>query len=385
VDLVPQPVHDPLVSLATWQAAQATGGQRGNVRDTEKPTVQPGSRYILRSRIRHQACQRRMYGIRRPTTAKATTGAEYTYYHCPYNPSNPRHLAAHPDHSGHSVSIREETIITAICDFLTQWVFSHDWAAKLAALIPATDAEHAAAQARREAQLRAELDQISTAQAGLMTELARLGGDTSPATQAYRERIQAHHADLHGQCTATQAQLDELTATATPDQDPTLLDELPYLTGLLDTAPVGLVAGLLDALDIQVLYRPEQDQATIWATLTDTITALLADPRVTASQPSPGPSAQASPTVPHFRVGTRPYRSPSTPPVRRSRRFPGTGRQPTYGTTSPTAAARPPTTLASVTPYGTRSRTAIRRALTAPSQRQTGAPPGSVTGYRRTV
>jgi Recombinase len=90
----PEPTHDALTSLATWQAAQGIGAERGNVRDSEKPTIQPGSRYMLRSRIRHQACQRRMYGTRRPTSAKATPGAEYTYYHCPYNPSNPRHVAA---------------------------------------------------------------------------------------------------------------------------------------------------------------------------------------------------------------------------------------------------------------------------------------------------
>jgi hypothetical protein len=157
--------------------------------------------------------------------------------------------------------------------------------------------EHAAARARQETRLRGELDRIDTAAAGLMTELARLGTDTSPASQAYRQRIQAHHADLHDQHTATQAQLDELAAAATPDQDPTLLDELPYLTAQLCDVPADLVAGLLDALDIQVLYRPELHQATIWATLTDTIpatiTALLADPRTGTTQATPQPASPA--------------------------------------------------------------------------------------------
>jgi hypothetical protein len=100
------------------------------------------------------------------------------------------------------------------------------------------------------------------------------------------------------QRTTAQAQLDELTATATPDNDPSLLDELPYLTAQLDDAPAHLVAALLDALDIQVLYRPEQQQATIWATLTDTtprtITVLLSDPRVAASIPAPRRPAETS-------------------------------------------------------------------------------------------
>jgi DNA invertase Pin-like site-specific DNA recombinase len=293
----PDPTHEPLTPLATWQAAQAIGAERGNVRDTEKPTTQPGSRYMLRSRIRHQACQRRMYGVRRPSSSN-TAPAVYTYYHCPYNPSNPRHTAAHPDHQAHSVSIREETIVAAITGFLDQYVFSHDRAAQLAGLIPATDAEHAETRARQQAHLTAELARIRTAMAGLMTELARLGADTSPATQDYRQRIQEHHADLHAQRTTAQAQLDELTAAAVPDQDPTLLDELPYLTSQLDDAPAHLVAALLDALDIQVLYRPEQQQATIWATLTDTtpatITALFNDPRIAATVPSPRQPAETS-------------------------------------------------------------------------------------------
>ena len=294
----PEPKHTPLTDRATWDKAQRTGAERGNVRDSEKPTTQPGSRYPLRSRIRHQACQHRMYGVRRPTSSKTSPGAVYTYYHCPYNPSNPRHAAAHPDQPEHSVSIREEVIMAAIAGFLDQYLFGHDRAAMLADQIPATPAEQAAARHRQEACLRAELTRITTAQAGLLTELEQLGADTSPATQAYRERIRTRHAQLYDEHTRTQAQLDELQAAAIPDQDPALLDELPYLASQLEDAPADLVEALINALDIQILYRPEQHQATIWATLTDTtpatISALLGDPRVTASQPGPRPAAQPS-------------------------------------------------------------------------------------------
>ena len=294
----PEPKHTPLTDRATWDAAQRIGAERGNIRDAEKPTTQPGIRYPLRARIRHQACQRRMYGVRRPTLSKTSPGAVYTYYHCPYNPSNPRHVAAWPGHPAHSVSIREEVIMAAISAFMGQYVFGHDRAAMLADQIPATDAEHAATRQRQEVHLRTELTRIATAQAGLLTELEQLGADTSPAIQAYRERIRTRHAQLHDEHTRTQAQLDDLTAAATPDQDPALLDELPYLASQLHDAPAALVEALINALDIQILYRPEQGQATIWATLTDTtpatITAILADPRVSASQPSPRPAAQPS-------------------------------------------------------------------------------------------
>jgi hypothetical protein len=59
----PQPSHTALIDRATWDAAQQVPGQRGNTRDTEMPTTQPGRRYPLRARIRSNACQRRMHGI----------------------------------------------------------------------------------------------------------------------------------------------------------------------------------------------------------------------------------------------------------------------------------------------------------------------------------
>ena len=306
-------VHEPLTDRATWEKAQTTGAERGNVRDAEKPTTQPGTRYPLRSRIRHQACQRRMYGVRRTSSSKTSPGAVYTYYHCPYNPSNPRHVAAHPDHQEHSVSIRHETIMAGIAGFLGQWVFGPDRAAMLAALIPATSAEQAAARQSQHDRLAAELARIATAQAGLLTELERLGADTSPATQEYRQRIQARTAELRDERISTQAQLDDLAAAATPDQDPSLLDGLPYLAGQLADAPAELIEALIGALDIQILYRPEQDQATIWATVTDTtpatITALLGDPRVTASQTSPRQPAETGTPVPNAELAQGPMRS----------------------------------------------------------------------------
>jgi hypothetical protein len=225
------PTHQALTSRDTWDKAQTMGAERGKVRDAEKPTTQPGTRYSLRSRIRHQACQRRMYGVRRPSSSKTSPGTVYTYYHCPYNPSNPRHAAAHPDHQAHSVSIREEIIVAGIAGFLDQWVFGHDRAAMLATQIPAASAGQAAALQRQHDRLDAELARIAAARAGLFTELERLGPDTSPATQAYRQRIQARHADLHDEHTRTQAQLDDLDAAATPTRTPPCSTNCPTSPG----------------------------------------------------------------------------------------------------------------------------------------------------------
>jgi site-specific DNA recombinase len=287
----PEPKHEALTDRETWKEAQTMGAERGNVRDPEMP-ARPGRHYALRSRIRHDLCHRRMCGIRRPS---GNGTAEYVYYLCPYKASNPRHAAACPGHPATSVSVREDTIVAAITAFLDQYVFGYDRAAMLKDRIPVTTAEHAAARAREHARLTAEVARIDTAQAGLLTKLEQLGADKSPATQAYRERIRTRNAEYHDQRTAAQAQLDTLNAAATPCEDHGLLDELPYLVATLAGAPVPLIEDLLTALDLQVLYRPEQGQATIWATLTDTtpqtINALLNDPRTSTTTPALRPAA----------------------------------------------------------------------------------------------
>jgi hypothetical protein len=115
------------------------------------------------------------------------------YYRCPYSPLNTRQVAAHPAHPLSSISVREGLLLAGISSFLDDYVFGHDRAAHLAALIPATDTDTDRRTARA-AQLAAELARIDTAQAGLLTELEDLGPDTSPAATAYRQRIRARNA-----------------------------------------------------------------------------------------------------------------------------------------------------------------------------------------------
>jgi hypothetical protein len=59
-----------------------------------------------------------------------------------------------------------------------------------------------------------------------------------------------------------------LQATAIPDNDPTLLDELPTAAGVLAHAPDRIKQALLTAFDIYALYNKETDQVTIRAALT---------------------------------------------------------------------------------------------------------------------
>jgi hypothetical protein len=214
-----------------------------------------------------------------PPTAAAPQS--YTYYVCPHRPRNPRDHAAAPSHV--RAAVREETITAVIAAFLDDYVLGYDRAAMLTVQLPAGAAEEAARRDRQAEQLRQKIARLETAEQGLMTELAQLGGDTSPAANAYRARIRDHFNTAYTDRAAAQAQLDALTTAPARENDPSLLDELPHAPGYLLDAPDTIREALYAALSIQCLYRADKHQATIWATITDTtpgiIAALGAGPR----------------------------------------------------------------------------------------------------------
>ena len=78
-------------------------------------------------------------------------------------------------------------------------------------------------------------------------------------------------------------ELGQLTATQPARPDPALLDELPYAPELLGNVPDHIRATVYAAFQVHVLYRQDQHQATIRATITDAtpqiIQALQYDPR----------------------------------------------------------------------------------------------------------
>jgi hypothetical protein len=85
--------------------------------------------------------------------------------------------------------------------------------------------------------------------------------------------------------TALEAELQAIQdAAPLPANDLTLIDELPYAPGLLAHAPDDLRERLAAAFTLTVIYRPDQGQATVILTLTDTtpatVNAIMADPRI---------------------------------------------------------------------------------------------------------
>ncbi len=110
----------------------------------------------------------------------------------------------------------------------------------------------------------------------------------------------ARNAELHDQHTRTQAGLAALRTAAPQAVDLTLLDGIPALAGLFDQAPEDIREAIYEAFDIQVLYRDQTRQATIWATITDAtpqaIASLIDDPR-TDHDTHPGTPAPAAPAT----------------------------------------------------------------------------------------
>ena len=178
----PRPVHPPLADRATWDEAQKIGKERGNVRDPETPTRQPGRRYLLRSRIRCRTCQRRMCGIYRP-------GPHRHHPHLLQMPPRPRQPPPrrrpprprprlHPRrHPHHRPSPRSSTI----------HLRPRPRRASSPPRSPPTAAGHAEAQARQITYLNTQLTRIDTAERGLISELEAPADPADPAAAAYRD------------------------------------------------------------------------------------------------------------------------------------------------------------------------------------------------------
>ena len=221
-----------------------------------------------------------MCGITRTHRDRGPHG-DYAYYICQFNPGNPRHAAAVPDHPG-TVAARQDLLLATLRDGLAAYALAPGRAARLAELLPAGAAD---AKARHDAQANAlrladQADRRRRTQPHHRTEQRRRRMPAK-AADAYRA---AHHASNSSPSAAnakpSTAQLDALdNDNGRHGNDPALLDELPELAARLDELPERLQAELFAAFDIQILWNPPMKQATFFATISDTtpgiITALL--------------------------------------------------------------------------------------------------------------
>lgn len=171
--------HPALVPVELWEAAQAIGRQRGNVRDPGTPGQPGGRRYPYRARLRCRQCKRRMHGITRPGRRPGQPQT-YVYYVCPTQAANPRDAQDHPGHI--RASVPEPVLTAALSDCLDKYALGHDRAAMLAQLIPATAAQQHEADHARADGLRRQLAQAQTAINALIAQVENSEPAPSPPT-----------------------------------------------------------------------------------------------------------------------------------------------------------------------------------------------------------
>jgi len=267
--------HPAIIDRATWDAAQAIGAEHATSWDGTRPYPSARRSYALRSRVRCKVCTRRMCGATK--THPARPGQANSYYVCQYDPANPRHVAAAPDHPK-TVSAREDVLLHVLRDFLTAYTLTSGRKERLAELLPADTAAKKAQADAQAAALTKRLKQIDVAQDSLIHDLHILPTDPADtAAHAMRARIHAHFTDLHHQRETIEAQLTTLTTDTGPVNDIDLLDELPELAGRVDELPEQLQAELFAAFDIQVVWNQPMNQVTFFAVITDTTPGIITE------------------------------------------------------------------------------------------------------------
>jgi site-specific DNA recombinase len=245
-----------------------------------------------------------MCGTTRTSPRYWAEGPDYLniYYKCSHDADNPNHAAAHPDHP-RTVTVRQDTLTGLIRDFLDTHVLGPDRRALLQLQIPASHAQAAEQRQRHRDRLTKELARIDLAQRSQITQIETLPPDpANHAAAAMRTRCYERFAELHAQRETTQAQLAALDQDHARDNDASLLDALPILTGRADMHPQPIQAALYQAFDIQALYNTDLNQVTLYATITTStphaVAAILAltsnDPAGRTTEPGPAPAPQGA-------------------------------------------------------------------------------------------
>jgi hypothetical protein len=267
----PEPTHPALVTMEVWEAAQEVGKAHERIRDTAKPSKRGKRAYPFRARIMCNQCKRRMTGA---TRDGRRPGTSYTYYICPHRAKNPRDAARTDNHV--RAAVREETITSAVAGFISTYVFGSGRAEHLAALLPASATDDAQRRRQQVIALGKELAKLDNREKGAARTIADLGDSDDPADKALRDRQREIYKQVYADRAAIQARIDDLSSAPASENDPALLDEIPRAAGMLLEAPDAIREQLYAALDLQVLYRADKNQATVWVTLTENTPGLLA-------------------------------------------------------------------------------------------------------------
>ena len=236
----PTPAHQPLIDMATFQAAQhhpARGQQTRAPRRTPRP-------YVLRGRLRCGICQRRMEG---------TWNHNTSHYRCRY-PAD--YALANTIQHPRTVYLREAAILPSLDRWLAR-LFDHQHldatCQTLAAATEPDTASTAAAEAARRT-LR-DCDQR------LARYRAALDAGADPAlVAAWIAETQAERASAEHASAATRT-----TPTTTAAQIRAMLEGLPEIVQVLADASPRDKGKLYEAFGLELVYYPDRRTVSVTA------------------------------------------------------------------------------------------------------------------------
>ena len=127
-----------------------------------------------------------MHGTQSPTTP---SGQTLVYYVCPTRLNKPEDQARWPGHL--RASFREEVLTEKLSEFLDTYALGYDRVARLAELIPASQAQQDDLDHARAETLERKRKQADAAITGIAAEIGQLAGKTDPVSTAIRDRLTA--------------------------------------------------------------------------------------------------------------------------------------------------------------------------------------------------
>ncbi|MPZ66517.1 MAG: recombinase family protein [Pseudonocardiaceae bacterium] len=249
----PKPVHEHLVSVEIYLAAQEIsahrfGSRSGPGANTRHPATKRS--YLLRTYLFCDLCGRRMFG---------KTRRGHAYYVCAPAKGYPA-----DEHGGAgSCFVREDHLLDRISAFLAEHVFGAYRRHLLDAGLRTLDEE---AQAERQGQAAALRRAIADADARIKRTVRNLELVDHPDQDLIRDinerraELRAHRQRLDEQLTQAE---NKIRATPNPD----LLDALPVLAFRFEDLPEHLARALFEALRLEIRFNKLLNRATCRITL----------------------------------------------------------------------------------------------------------------------
>ncbi|NRQ37682.1 recombinase family protein [Nonomuraea sp. NN258] len=283
-----QPTHEPLVTKEIFQQVAAIARTRQGSSSNPGPSNQPRAKrtYPFRSYVFCDPCNRRMHG---------KTKRKIQYYAC--EPDMRHHkdrrdwYAKHPK----SLWVREDDLFDCVQEFFAERVFGPKRMATLAEeLAKGTPKDNSARD-----HLEKEISDLERRQRNVLDQIEdHIPSGDDEIDRDFRERLQRRYSDLARTRKAKREELNALVEAEQPQDDQTILNELPRLKVDLEAIGDELRRKLFDAFRLELRYRVDAHELLIRITVKeDNVPAIMALTSDIASPAAPDGAAEIVPPV----------------------------------------------------------------------------------------